>query len=761
MGRKECGALAIMKIMFLCNIIAMLDLFPTVVSLIMVDEKQSSFQTYIIYVEKPEDSVTLGSEYLSNYYESFVPLTKAGLNEQPRMVHSYRNVVSGFAARLTPDEAKAMEEKDGVLSVRSQRILPLHTTHTPSFLGLHRGFGVWKESNFGKGVIIGVLDSGIWPDHPSFSDEGMPSPPAKWKGKCEFIGTTCNNKIIGARNFQHSVEEVEASLPVDEIGHGTHTASTAAGNFVEDANLLGNANGTAVGMAPYAHLAIYKVCSDIGCGESDILAAFDVAVEDGVDVISVSLGGGYTSFYEDPIALGAFTAMQLSILVICSAGNGGPFRYSISNMAPWILTVGASTIDRSIKAVVRLGNGEELDGECLFQPKSFNSTLIPLVYANGKTASAYCDPGTLKAANVKGKIVLCEIGIKSEGKEGEVVRNASGAAMILMNQERDGFSIIAEAHVLPASQVSYAAGLKIKSYINSTSEPMATILFKGTVIGESSAPAVASFSSRGPCAESPGILKPDIIGPGVSILAAWPFPLADKPRSKSTFNMLSGTSMSCPHASGIAALLKSTHPDWSPAAIKSAMMTSADELNLEGKPIFDEKLIPADIFALGAGHVNPSRANDPGLVYDVKTRDYISYLCGLNYTDRQLGIILQRKFTCLKVNNFSDSELNYPSFSVVLGSSSRAFSRQVTNVGVANSTYALEVVAPEGVVVSVRPNNLTFTELNQTAKYSVTFSPLSGGLGRNGSELTFGQGYLKWVSDKHIVRSPIAVVFSA
>ncbi|KAF2298925.1 hypothetical protein GH714_029156 [Hevea brasiliensis] len=180
-----------------------------------------------------------------------------------------------------------------------------------------------------------------------------------------------------------------------------------------------------------------------------------------------------------------------------------------------------------------------------------------------------------------------------------------------MNDETSGFSTISDPHVLPATHVSFAAGLKIKAYINSTKTPTATILFKGTVIGDPLSPAVTSFSSRGPSLASPGILKPDIIGPD----------------TKSTFNILSGTSMACPHLSGIAALLKSSHPDWSPSAIKSAIMTTADILNMEGKPIVDETRQPADIFATGAGHVNPSRANDPGLIYDIQPDDYIPYLC--------------------------------------------------------------------------------------------------------------------------------------
>jgi subtilisin family serine protease len=328
-------------------------------------------------------------------------------------------------------------------------------------------------------------------------------------------------------------------------------------------------------------------------------------------------------------------------------------------------------------------------------------------------------------------------------------------AMILMNQKSDGFSTLADAHVLPATHVSYAAELKIKAYINSATAPTATILFKGTVIGESSAPTIASFSSRGPSIESPGILKPDIIGPGVSILAAWPVPLDNNTNSKSTFNIISGTSMSCPHLSGIAALLKSSHPDWSPAAIKSAIMTTADLLNLKGNKIVDERLLPADIFATGAGHVNPSKANNPGLVYDIQPDDYIPYLCGLNYTDEMVGVIVQRTgVKCSEVGTITEAQLNYPSFSLILGSSSQTYTRTVTNVGRANSTYTPEFLVPQGICMSISPPKITFTEVNQKANYLVTFIPENGRVIQR-----FSQGYLKWVSDRYSVRSPISVIF--
>lgn len=712
------------------------------------DIGKSSLSTYIVLLKKPE-GVFAGEVDFDGWYQSFLPATTSG--QRTKMVHSYRNVVIGFAAKLTAEEAEAMKRKEGVVSARPEKVYSLHTTHSPDFLGLHQNLGFWNQSNYGEGVIIGLLDTGITPGHPSFSDEGMPPPPAKWKGKCEF-DAGCNNKLIGARNFV----EGDKGPPTDEEGHGTHTASTAGGNFVEGANVFGNANGTAVGMAPLAHLAMYKVCGDL-CSESAILAAMDAAVEDGVDVLSLSLGGGSVPFYMDSIAVGAFTAIQKGIFVSCSAGNDGPMYGTLSNEAPWILTVGASTIDRSIAAIAKLGNGLTFDGESLFQPKDFHSTLLPLVYAgaNGEVSSAFCAPGSLKDVDVKGKVVLCERGGDIDRiVKGQEVKDNGGAAMILMNDQLNGFSTIADPHVLPATHVGYEAGLSIKEYINSTTNPTATILFKGTVIGNPSAPEVTSFSSRGPNMQSSGILKPDIIGPGVSILAAWPVSVENQTNTKSTFNMISGTSMSCPHLGGIAALLKSSHPDWSPAAIKSAIMTTASFVNLRGKPIVDETNATADIYATGAGHVNPPNASDPGLIYDLQPADYIPYLCGLNYTDEEVGGIVALAVNCSTESIIAEAELNYPSFSIVLPESgSQTYTRTVTNVGPASSSYSYQVVAPEGVDVSVTPDQIVFTSVNQKATYSVTFSR------QKNIHLQFSQGLLQWVSPQHTVTSPIAAVF--
>lgn len=211
-------------------------------------------QTYIVHVKQLEKSTNAQHEVVESWHQSFLPFTTGNADDKGgRLVYSYKNVISGFAARLTEEELRAMESKDGFISARPEKMLRQLTTHSPNFLGLHQEMGFWKESNFGKGVIIGVLDSGVLPSHPSFSGEGIPPPPAKWKGRCESNASECNNKLIGARSFNvaaKAAKGVTAEPPLDDDGHGTHTASTAAGAFVKNAGALENAKGTAVGMAP-------------------------------------------------------------------------------------------------------------------------------------------------------------------------------------------------------------------------------------------------------------------------------------------------------------------------------------------------------------------------------------------------------------------------------------------------------------------------------------------------------------------------------
>ncbi|CAA0810114.1 Subtilisin-like protease SBT1.2 [Striga hermonthica] len=728
------------------------NLFHTLISITLVSlllATSALNQTnYIVYVKKMNPSTAGGAQtnaIILSYHKTFLPL-----GAKDCLIYSYNHAISGFSARLSAKQVEIIKGKEGFISMLPDRALyrPL-TTRSPGFLGLNQKSGAWPRTGFGKGVVVGVIDYGITQGHPSFGDADMPPPPAKWKGQCDLPDKFgCNNKLIGARAFHGGNA---SATPVDNIGHGTHTASIAVGAFVPGVSFEGNAAGTASGVAPHAHLAAYKVCFDPDCNDSDILAAFDAAIEDGVDVLSMSLGASSEPFYADITMSGAFAAARKGILTILSAGNDGPSASTVYNDATWVLTVGASTIDRRIRATTKLGNGFAFDGESSRQPINFSSQKFrPLVYYNN-SGKQYCYNGSLAGFDVRKKIVLCDANeLIFPGEQAREVKDAGGAAMILPNHEAAGFSHNSYLLDLPSTIVSFRAGLEIKAYIKSTSSPTATIFFEGTELENPISPTVSFFSSRGPSSQTPGVLKPDIIGPGENILGANPLSQYNLGR---TFTINSGTSMACPHLSGVAALLKSAHPDWSVAALKSAIMTTADLVNANDLPILDEKLTPANVYAVGAGHVNPNKALDPGLVYDIAMDEYIPFLCGLGYTESQVEMITQELVSCF--SKIPQGQLNYPTFSVKLGPP-QTFSRIVTNVGEHVSCYSVRIFEPLGVNIVVRPSKMCFTRLRQKATYYVTFHRSKNMTG-SGNNAYVAQGYLLWESEKHTVRSVIAV----
>lgn len=745
-------------------------------------------QTYIVQLHpNTETAKNFTSKF--DWHLSFLQETVLGVEEEEeepssRLLYSYGSAMEGFAAQLTESEAEMLRYSPEVVAVRPDHVLQVQTTYSYKFLGLD-GFGnsgVWSKSRFGQGTIIGVLDTGVWPESPSFDDTGMPSIPRKWKGICQegenFSSSSCNRKLIGARFFirGHRVAnspEESPNMPReyisarDSTGHGTHTASTVGGSSVSMANVLGNGAGVARGMAPGAHIAVYKVCWFNGCYSSDILAAIDVAIQDKVDVLSLSLGGFPIPLYDDTIAIGTFRAMERGISVICAAGNNGPIESSVANTAPWVSTIGAGTLDRRFPAVVRLANGKLLYGESLYPGKGLKNAEreVEVIYVTGgDKGSEFCLRGSLPREIIRGKMVICDRGVNGRSEKGEAIKEAGGVAMILANTEINQEEDSIDVHLLPATLIGYTESVLLKAYVNATVKPKARIIFGGTVIGRSRAPEVAQFSARGPSLANPSILKPDIIAPGVNIIAAWPQNLGPTglpyDSRRVNFTVMSGTSMSCPHVSGITALIRSTYPNWSPAAIKSAMMTTADLYDRQGKAIKDGNK-PAGLFAIGAGHVNPQKAINPGLVYNIQPVDYITYLCTLGFTRSDILAITHKNVSCSGILRKNPGfSLNYPSISVIFKRSktTEMITRHVTNVGSPNSIYTVNVKAPDGIKVIVNPKRLVFNRLDQTLSYRVWFVLKKRNRGKRVA--TFAEGQLTWVNSRNLmqrVRSPISV----
>ncbi|KAG2728520.1 hypothetical protein I3760_01G209200 [Carya illinoinensis] len=761
--------------------------FPTIKD----DQKKT---TYIVEVQPDAKPSVFPTHEL--WYESSLSALRKTRTEPPAqttspLIHTYSNIFHGFSVKLSPSEAKTIESLPHVISLIPEQVRHVQTTRSPQFLGLRTtdSAGLLKESDFGSDLVIGVIDTGIWPERKSFDDRDLGPVPSKWKGRCvaakDFPSSSCNRKLIGAKYFCSGYESTNGKMnetnefrsPRDSDGHGTHTASIAAGRYVFPASTLGYARGVAAGMAPKARLAAYKVCWNSGCYDSDILAAFDTAVADGVDIISLSVGGVVVPYYLDAIAIAAFRASDSGVFVSASAGNGGPGALSVTNIAPWVTTVGAGTIDRDFPADVKLGNGKIIPGVSVYGgPALTPGQMYPLVYGGNTEggavdgySSSLCLEGSLDPNFVKGKMVLCDRGINSRAAKGEVVRKAAGVGMILANGVFDGEGLVADCHVLPATAVGASSGDEIRKYISASSKstPVATILFKGTRLGVRPAPVVASFSARGPNPVTPEILKPDVIAPGLNILAAWPDRIgptgipSDKRRTE--FNILSGTSMACPHVSGLAALLKAAHPEWSPAAIRSALMTTAYTVdNRGGGNMLDESTgNVSTVFDFGAGHVHPQKAMDPGLVYDISSYDYVDFLCNSNYTTQNIQMITRKTADCSGAKRAGHvGNLNYPSLTAVFQQygkrkMSTHFIRTVTNVGDPNSVYQVTAEPPSGMVVTVRPEKLVFRRLGQRLNFLVRVQTRAVKLSPGSSRMRTGS--IVWSDGKHKVTSPLVV----
>jgi len=546
--------------------------------------------------------------YLASRHDTMLATAGGG-----RKAYSYGYTFNGFAAELSDFQAARLATMPGVLSIAKDELRTIDTSNTPNLLGLSGPTGFWNRTGAkGENVIIGIIDGGITPEHPSFSDRtdvngngtkdgklGYQQIPG-WNGKCQpgaaFNGSHCNQKLIGARYYNEGyggaagVLEVlpyEFISPRDFDGHGTHTASTAGGNANVAATGLSAPFGTISGMAPRARIAAYKVCwgvggtANAGCSTVDSVAAIDQAVADGVDVINYSISGSRTNF-RDPVEIAFLFAADAGVFVAASAGNSGPTTSTVAHPSPWLTTVAAGTHNRDGRGSVTLGNGATLLGASwanAIGPKPLvrsrdtglagaDAATLALCYGTADGGGARLDP-----AKVAGKIVVCERGGNVLVNKVAAVQAAGGVGMLLVNTPTSNQTQLALVYAIPAIHLSSTDYTALNAYAQ-TAGATATIN-QAAAIFNVPAPLTASFSSRGPLLAGGGdLLKPDIIAPGQDILAG----VAPYTYGGEYFSLLSGTSMSSPHIAGIAALFKELKPTWSPMAIKSALMTSAGDV---------------------------------------------------------------------------------------------------------------------------------------------------------------------------------------
>lgn len=675
--------------------------------------------------------------------------------------YDYRYSFDGFAAVLTPDQAARISRMSGVVAVTRDQLGQTLTDNTPSYLGLSGPSGLWGQAggvgSAGENVIVGVVDTGIWPEHPSFSDQSdladrpgssgkrlrvYGPPPAGWHGTCQsgeaWSKDDCNSKLIGARYFlagfgHFGIIAGDYKSARDHDGHGSHVASTAGGNAGVDPSIFGRDLGVATisGMAPRARIAMYKACwNDQGCASTDVVAAIDAAVADGVDVINYSIGfGASSSSLLFPDAAAFLEAADAGVFVAASAGNAGPETSTVESpsSAPWVTSVGASTHSREFQNTVTLGDGASFVGG------SVTRGVGPARLVDG---GGDCPDG-LDPAAVTGAIVLClrdSDFARVEHSAG--VKAAGGVGMIIYDPPQ--FNVTpTDNHVLPTSHVSPDDGSAIALYIASAGASATATLTAGNAAPNPDAPDMAVFSARGPNLAAPDVIKPDVTAPGIQVLAGnSPTPFLGAPGQ--LFQAIQGTSMASPHVAGVAALLVQLHPDWTPAMIRSALMTTGHQDVAK-----EDGTTPADPFDFGAGHIQPLPAADPGLTYDADLVDYQRFLCGA-------GALSATGSICTAVGSADPSDLNLPSIGVAELAGGQTAARRVTNVGPAG-TYTVSVEAPPGVDVVVSPPVLTLAA-GESANYEVTFT--------TGSDAVFDEwvfGSLTWSDGDHSVRIPIAV----
>ncbi|MBF0672002.1 MAG: S8 family serine peptidase [Salinibacterium sp.] len=688
---------------------------------------------------------------------------------------SYTLAMNGFSADLSVEQLAALSANKRVASLVPDELKHItEAERSTEFLGLEGPGGVWEAvggaETAGEGVVVGVLDTGIAPENPAFAGEPLGTDPGAgpyrdgdaivfeksdggtFTGACvegeQFTSDDCNSKVITARYFAEGfgvgnlggADLGEYVSPRDGDGHGSHTASTAAGNLDTPANVGGQDFGTFSGVAPAAKIAAYKVCwtgpnpaatNDDGCTTTDLLAAIDQAVADSVDVINFSIGGGSARGTAEPTDLAFLGAAAAGIFVAASAGNAGPGATTLDNAAPWITTVAASTIP-NYEATVELGDGQRFAGASATVDRTEGAEPVsgPLVAASavalpGATDANLCLADTLDPAQVAGTIVVCERGVSARVDKSAEVARAGGIGVVLINPSFSSLDL--DTHVIPTVHLDADTHAAVLAYA-ATPDATATLLPENLTGVETPTPQVAGFSSRGPIeVDGSDIIKPDISAPGVGILAATANPADGEP----TYAFLSGTSMSSPHIAGLAALYLGERPSATPAEIKSAFMTTAyDTVDRETGRVTDP-------YAQGAGHVDPTRFFSPGLLYLNDTPDWLSYLEGAGYDVIDPA-----------VEPVDPSNLNLASIGIGSLTGTETITRSVTSTQAGTFTASIDV---PGIEATVEPSTLTFGAAGETQTFTITVTRTDAPLD------AFTSGFLTWSNGETEVRSPVSI----
>jgi subtilisin family serine protease len=692
-----------------------------------------------------------------------------------KMKRQFTSAVNGFSANLTSDQAIKLAKDPGVLVVAPD------TENAPDysstdFLKLSGPKGTWDtkfggQAGAGKGVVVGVIDTGYTPGSAFFAGEqvkplvgdpvvGVPYRTGDGKiamlksdgdtfvGDCQagdgFDGSACNSKVLAAHYFADDFltyvppegrSPLEKISPVDVASHGTHTASTAAGNANVETFVDGRSFGLTSGVAPAAKLSVYKVCWEDtnpntgGCYSSSALAAIEQAILDGVDVLNYSISGSTTTT-TDPVSMAFLSAASAGIFVSVSAGNSGPTASTVNHGAPWLTTVAASSFSQELQGTVEFSDGSKFRGASIMNRQVANAGIVlaaTAAAAAGNPNAALCGPDTLDPAKVAGKVVVCDRGVFDRVAKSAEVTRGGGVGMVLVNLTNS--SLDTDKHSIPTVHVNPPATETIKAKVAANPAIKVSLVNKDTTgLPLEAQPQIAGFSSRGPLlATDSDLLKPDVAAPGVAVLAG----VSPIGTGGDNFGFMSGTSMAAPHVAGFGALILAKNPKWSPAVVKSAMMTTASDVKLAN----GNK--DTDVFATGAGQVDPARVLDPGLVYDASSDDYLAFIQG---TGVELGIP--------GIGTTKPRDMNVPSFA--LGNLTGKIEVTRTLTALTPGTYRVKTDLP-GVKVTVTPSILTFGSAGEKKTFKVSFENQNAALGK------FAMGSLTWQGANKNVASPIAV----
>ena len=611
---------------------------------------------------------------------------------------SLRTVYGGVTAEIPANRVAAVLAVDGVVAVQKDALGQPLTDSSPAFVGAPAAYSaLGTTANAGAGVIYGNLDTGIWPEHPSFADLGNLSAPPVPARECDYGDNpltpatdvfVCQNKLIGGDHQTVTYDALAAAgnVPPDPYagtardgdGHGTHTSSTSAGNMVADVEALGRDLPAIQGLAPGAWVMEYKVCGPDGCFDSDTSRAVGQAILDGVDVINFSISGGEQPF-TDPTELAFLDAYAAGVFVSASAGNNGPGAGTANHLSPWTTSVGASTQTREFATTLTLtatgGDTFTVDGASI----TAGVGPLPVVLAQnvpGYTGGAGC--ATLPPAGVfTGKIIACQRGGQARVWKGFVVNQGGGAGMILYNPALA--DVETDNHWVPT--VHLADGTSFLAFMASHTGVMGSFPQGEPQAGQGDV--MAAFSSRGPGGL---FIKPDLTAPGVQILAgASPTPAAPNPVDGGSppgnyYQAIAGTSMSSPHVAGAGILVRAVHPGWSPGQVRSALMTTAVT-----DVVKEDLTTPADPFDMGAGRIDIGGAILAPLTFDETAADFFA----------------------LGNDPINAVHLNLPSINAPVMPGRLVTNRVATNTSGGTEKFTVSSEAPAGSSITVTPKKFT------------------------------------------------------